>query len=88
MTAKTTSKNRCFRSIFEGRELIQQESLTRFNRAAAVVRWWRFLFWRPDHWRQRDLPDSFDMPDRLYHGWISGKTLVVCASPHGFNVSM
>jgi hypothetical protein len=34
------------------------------------------------------LPDSFDMPDRLYHGWISGKTLVVCASPHGFNVSM
>jgi hypothetical protein len=68
--------------------IFQYESIIRFNRAAAFVRWWWFLFWRPDYWRQRDWPDSFDMPDRLYQGWISGESLVVCASPDGFIVSM
>jgi hypothetical protein len=38
--------------------------------SASLVRWWRILFWRSRHRRQRAWPDSADMPYRMGYGRI------------------
>ena len=47
------------------------ESIIDFSGAAPVVRWRRFLLWRPGVWRRRARPGSADLPGHLFHGWIS-----------------
>src|ERR1019366_8422032 len=47
---------------------IPYEYIVDHRGSASLVRWWRVLFWRSRHRRQRAWPDSADMPDYLF-GW-------------------
>ena len=46
------------------------EYIGHFNYSSSVVWWGWILLWRTCHRRQRDWPDSVDLPRHLFHGWI------------------